>query len=138
MQYMLDTNICIYLIKKRPAHVIERMKWLGPGDVGISAITVSELQYGAAKSDYPEKNREALGKFLTAFELVPFGSEATLDYGEIRAKLERDGKPIGAMDLLIAAHARSLGVVLVTNNVREFERVPGLCLENWAENTAQL
>ncbi len=132
MDYMLDTNMCIYLIKKRPAQVIERMRRMGPGDVGISAITVSELQYGAAKSEHPEKNREALGKFLTAFELVPFVIEAAVDYGEIRAKLERDGRPIGAMDLLIAAHARSLGVILVTNNVREFERVPGLCLENWA------
>jgi len=132
MQYLLDTNICIYLIKKRPPQVIERMRRMSPSDIGISAITVSELQYGAAKSERPEKNREALGKFLTAFELVPWGLGAALDYGEIRANLERDGKPIGAMDLLIAAHARSLGVVLVTNNVREFERVPGLCLENWA------
>jgi len=132
MQYLLDTNICIYLIKKRPPQVIERLRRMSPADIGISTITVSELQYGAAKSERPEANREALGKFLTAFELVPWGVDAALHCGEIRANLERDGRPIGAMDLLIAAHARSLGVVLVTNNVREFERVPGLCLENWA------
>jgi len=128
---MLDTNICIYLIKKRPAEVIEKIKQMDPADMVVSTITVSELQYGAARSADPEKNRNALEKFLAAFEVLPFDTGAALHYGEIRAGLEKEGTPIGAMDLLIAAHVRSLGLVLVTNNTREFERVPGLRLENW-------
>ena len=131
MRLLLDTNICIYLIKQRPAEVIERMKRISPTDIGVSAITVAELQYGAAKSRHPDKNRTALGEFLAPFELVPFDDRAAFHYGEIRARLDREGKPIGAMDLLIAAQASSLGVILVTNNIREFERVPGLCVENW-------
>lgn len=131
MRHLLDTNICIYLIKKRPPEVIQRIKQMNPADIAVSAITACELEYGAAKSERPEKNRKALEKFLAAFELVPFDGAAAADYGEIRASLERRGTPIGAMDLLIAAQARSMRLVLVTNNTREFERVPGLCVENW-------
>lgn len=131
MRWMLDTNICIYLIKKRPAEVIDKIKKLNPADIAVSTITVSELQYGAEKSGYPEKNRIALEQFLAVFEVVAFDTRAASHYGEIRFTLEREGTPIGAMDLLIAAHARAMGLILVTNNRREFERVSGLCVENW-------
>ena len=131
MEYLLDTNICIYIIKKRPANVFERFKNLRIGDVGISSITLAELQYGIEKSSNIEKNREALEKFLTPIEILDFGYEATIEYGKIRAELEKKGVPIGPLDMLIASHAKSLDVVLVTNNVKEFERVPGLKIENW-------
>lgn len=131
MEYLLDTNICIYIIKKRPANVFERFKNLRMGDVGISSITLAELQYGIEKSSNIEKNREALEKFLTPIEILDFGYEATIEYGKIRAELEKKGIPIGPLDMLIASHAKSLDVVLVTNNVREFERIHGLKIENW-------
>ncbi len=129
---MLDTNICIYIIKNHPPAVIEKMKEFSPADLVISSITVAELEYGASKSSNAGKNKETLMKFLTPFEVASFDESAAAHYGEIRAHLERSGKPIGAMDLLIAAHARSLSLTLVTNNPREFERVPGLRAENWA------
>jgi len=133
MEYLLDTNICIYIIKKKPAEVFEKFKNLALGDVGISSITLAELQYGIAKSSSPEKNREALEKFLTPIEIIDFGYEATVEYGKIRAELEQKGIPIGPLDMLIASHAKSLDVVLVTNNVREFERVADLKIENWTK-----
>lgn len=133
MEYLLDTNICIYIIKKKPAEVFEKFKNLELGDVGISSITLAELQYGIAKSSSPEKNRDALEKFLTPIEILDFGYEATVEYGKIRAELEQKGIPIGPLDMLIASHAKSLDVVLVTNNVREFERVADLKIENWTK-----
>ncbi|MBW8333897.1 MAG: type II toxin-antitoxin system VapC family toxin [Prolixibacteraceae bacterium] len=133
MEYLLDTNICIYIIKKKPAEVFEKFKNLALGDVGISSITLAELQYGIAKSSSPEKNREALEKFLTPIEILDYGYEATVEYGKIRAELEKKGIPIGPLDMLIASHAKSLDVVLVTNNVREFERVADLKIENWTK-----
>lgn len=133
MEYLLDTNICIYIIKKKPAEVFEKFKNLALGDVGISSITLAELQYGIAKSSSPEKNREALEKFLTPIEILDFGYEATVEYGKIRTELEQKGIPIGPLDMLIASHAKSLDVVLVTNNVREFERVADLKIENWTK-----
>ena len=132
MRYMLDTNICIYIIKKKPAKVVDRLCALSISEVGISSITLAELEYGVAKSARPERNRDALIGFLTPLEIEAFGNEGAACYGALRAGLEKTGKPIGAMDLLIAAHALSLGAVLVTNNTREFERVPGLAMENWA------
>jgi len=131
MKYLLDTNICIYLIKQRPSAVLDRFRALSAGEVGVSSITVAELQYGIEKSTFQEKNRAALTKFFLPLETVVFDSAAANAYGQIRAKLERAGTPIGAMDLLIAAQAVSLGVFLVTNNVREFERIEGLKIENW-------
>jgi tRNA(fMet)-specific endonuclease VapC len=131
MEYLLDTNICIYIIKKRPAAVFEKFKNLTIGDVGISSITLAELQYGIEKSSDSEKNREALEKFLTPVEIIDYGYDATVEYGKIRAELENKGVPIGPLDMLIASHAKSLDVILVTNNVREFERIPGLRIENW-------
>jgi tRNA(fMet)-specific endonuclease VapC len=131
MLFMLDTNICIYVIKNSPPQVAERVKALKPFQIGISSVTLAELEYGVAKSSRPEKNREALSGFLAPLEIAPFDDFAAAHYGEIRAHLAKTGLPIGAMDLLIASHARSLDVVLVTNNLREFQRVPGLRAENW-------
>ncbi|MHC1728753.1 MAG: type II toxin-antitoxin system VapC family toxin [Syntrophobacteraceae bacterium] len=131
MLFMLDTNICIYIIKNRPAEIVRKVKQFSPSDLVISAITACELEYGASKSSNPEKNRQTLVRFLAPFEICPFNERAAFHYGDIRAHLERGGKPIGAMDLLIAAHARSMSLTLVTNNLKEFERVPGLRAENW-------
>jgi tRNA(fMet)-specific endonuclease VapC len=128
---MLDTNICIYLIKKKPRGVLEKLAEYKISEVGISAITVAELEYGVAKSSLPDKNRDALDEFLAPFEIIPFDDRAAQEYGRIRAYLERKGTLIGSMDMLIAAHAQSLGVTLVTNNVKEFKRVPHLQVENW-------
>ena len=133
MDYLLDTNICIYIIKKKPAEVFDKFKNLTIGDVGISSITLAELQYGIEKSSSPSKNREALEKFLTPIEIVDYGYEAAGEYGIIRAELESKGTPIGPLDTLIASHAKSLELVLVTNNVKEFERVEGLRIENWTK-----
>jgi tRNA(fMet)-specific endonuclease VapC len=131
MRFMLDTNTCIYIIKKKPPQVAERVRLLKPFEIGISSVTLAELEYGVAKSSRPEENREALSGFLAPLEIVPFDDFAASHYGEIRAGLEKTGLRIGAMDLLIAAHAISLDVALVTNSLREFERVPGLKVENW-------
>lgn len=131
MQFLLDTNICVYLIKRQPAQVLLQLQRRAVGAVGISAITLSELEYGVAKSLYPERNRLALTEFVAPLEVVEFDDRAAAVYGMVRAELERLGKPIGAMDLLIAAHALALQVTLVTNNEKEFRRVPGLRVENW-------
>ena len=131
MKYMLDTNICIHIIRHRPQSVLERFSKIQPDDVCISAITYSELKYGAEKSSDPSRNWLAVSLFLSAISVVPFDEHAGNEYGSIRTKLERHGTPIGAMDMLIAAHAKALGLTLVTNNTREFERVEGLKLDNW-------
>ena len=132
MKVMLDTNICIYVIKQKPRSVLERFVAFPVGDLGISVITLAELEYGASKSSEPDRNREALEQFVSPLEIAVFDRLATSVYGKIRALLEKRGRPIGSMDLLIAAHALSLNVRLVTNNMREFKRVPGLRVENWA------
>ena len=132
MKVMLDTNICIYVIKQKPRSVLERFAAFPVGDLGISVITLAELEYGASKSSEPDRNREALEQFVSPLEIAVFDRLATSIYGKIRALLEKRGRPIGSMDLLIAAHALSLNVRLVTNNMREFKRVPGLRVENWA------
>jgi tRNA(fMet)-specific endonuclease VapC len=131
MRIMLDTNICIYIVNRRPPSVLERFRTFRIGDIGISTITLAELEYGAAKSEQPRKNREALEQFVSPLEVASFDQPATSAYGKIRTALEKRGRPIGAMDMLIAAHALSLGATLVTNNKREFERVLGLKVENW-------
>jgi tRNA(fMet)-specific endonuclease VapC len=131
MRLMLDTNICIYIINQRPQSVIDRFAGFPVGAIGVSTITVAELEYGAAKSAQSRKNREALQQFFSALEVAAFDNRAAEVYGKIRIALERQGELIGAMDLLIAAHALSLGVRLVTNNEREFKRVAGLRVENW-------
>ncbi|HEY3308177.1 MAG TPA: type II toxin-antitoxin system VapC family toxin [Desulfuromonadaceae bacterium] len=131
MKLMLDTNICIYIIKQQPANVLKRFLEYQIGDIGISSITLSELRYGVAKSTHKEKNTKALDEFITPLEVVSFDEEAALVYGDIRATLEKVGTPIGAMDMLIAAHAVSLGIPLVTNNAREFKRIPALNIIDW-------
>jgi tRNA(fMet)-specific endonuclease VapC len=131
MKAMLDTNICIYIIKRHPQSVLDRFSAFPVGDIGISSITLAELEYGAAKSAQPKKNREALEEFVSPLDIATFDRDAAESYGRIRATLERKGLPIGAMDMLIAAHALSLGANLVTNNEAEFRRVSGLRVENW-------
>jgi tRNA(fMet)-specific endonuclease VapC len=123
--------MCISLIKQQPASVVERIQSVPIEDIGISSITVAELEYGVAKSDHSEANRIALLEFLSPFRILQFGQTAAYEYGTIRSTLEKEGRGIGPMDLLIAAHAVSEGVVLVTNNEREFSRVPTLRTENW-------
>jgi tRNA(fMet)-specific endonuclease VapC len=133
MKYILDTNICIYIIKQKPLSVLERLREVPLGQVGISVITLAELDYGARKSSNPEKNLTALNQFLVSFEILSFDFDATLEYGRIRSDLERKGTPIGPLDTLIASHAKSLNCTLVTNNEKEFNRVLGLRIENWVK-----
>jgi tRNA(fMet)-specific endonuclease VapC len=133
MKFILDTNICIYIIKKKPAQVFEKFKGLSLGSVGISSITLAELEYGVKKSAQPEKNQTALNQFLIPLEIFDFDIRAAAAYGKIRAELESNGIPIGPLDTLIAAHAKSLEATLVTNNEKEFRRVTGLKIENWAK-----
>jgi len=128
--YLLDTNICIYIINHRPPGVLDRFAALRIGQVAISSITGAELAYGVDKSGSP-RNRQALDKFLAPLDILPFDETAMRRYGALRSGPERKGTPIGALDQLIAAHALAVDAVLVTNNVREFERVVGLRLENW-------
>lgn len=132
MKFLLDTNICIYIIIKRPAEVITRFKNYEPEEMGISAITVSELQYGVSRSIRNEENQVRLNSFLTPFGILPYDEKAAFFYGTIRAGLEREGNPIGPLDLLIGAQALSRDLVLITNNEREFERIRGLEVRNWA------
>ena len=131
MRFMLDTNIIAYAKSKRPESVAARLQQYDPLDICISAITMAELEYGASKSSWPEKNRVLLMLFLSEIQVVPFDANAAREYGDIRADLEKRGLIIGGNDMLIAAHAKSLNFTLITNNQREFERVKGLKLENW-------
>lgn len=130
MTYLLDTNICIYAIK-REAEVLRRLQERGPDDFGISAITVAELWFGAAKSSRPQRTRESVDAFLRPFEVLPFAGEAAQEYAELRLQLEKAGQPIGERDLLIASIAKSRRLTVVTHNVREFSRVSGLKVEDW-------
>jgi len=130
---MLDTNICIYIIKKKPVKVLETLKSLAIGEVCISVITLAELMYGVEKSRQRERNKIALTSFLSPLEILPFSNQAAVIFGEIRAALEKKGQVIGAYDLLIAAHALSENLILVTNNTGEFSRIPGLSLQNWSD-----
>lgn len=131
MKYLLDTNVCIYIIKKKPSQVFEKLETLQINDIGISAITLAELEYGISKSTFPEKNKIALIKFLAPLEILPFTEKAAEIYGKIRSYLEKTGSIIGTLDLFIGAHAKSENLVLVTNNVTEFSRIPNLKIENW-------
>jgi tRNA(fMet)-specific endonuclease VapC len=131
MEYLLDTNICIYIIKKKPLKVLEKFKTFPLGSIAISTITLAELQYGIQKSSLPDKNLIALNQFITPLEVIEFDYNATIQYGKVRAILERKGTPIGPLDTLIGSHALSLGATIVTNNVKEFEKIEGLKIENW-------
>jgi tRNA(fMet)-specific endonuclease VapC len=131
MRFLLDTNTCIYIIKRKPGQVLKRFQKLEITEVGISSISIAELEYGVYKSQRKEQNRIALSQFLIPLEILPFDEQAAQTYGRIRAELECQGIVIGSMDMLIASQAMSLGLTLVTNNVRELARIPGLVLENW-------
>ena len=133
MTYMLDTNICIYAMRNKPEQVLQRLKKELNSGVCISSITLAELEYGMKHSSNPVKNEQALLRFLVPLSVLPFGTTAASEYGEILTYLQSIGTPIGSLDMLIAAHARSEDMILVANNVREFERVPDLDVENWVE-----
>lgn len=131
MKLMLDTNICIALIKRKPMQVLQKFGAFQVGDIGISTVTLAELQYGVAKSLHQAKNQAALDEFTLPLEIAPFDEAATLHYGAVRAALEKQGAPIGALDTMIGGHALSLGATLVTNNTREFRRIAGLVVIDW-------
>lgn len=131
MKYMLDTNICIYIIKKKPGKVFDKFRSLKPGEVCISAITLAELEYGIEKSTNKEQNRFALLCFLTPIKILPFSERAAIYFGKIRAKLEKNGNIIGVYDMMIAAHCLTESLTLVTNNISVFKQIDGLLLENW-------
>ena len=131
MNFLLDTNICIYIIKQKPPEVLQKFHAYNVGDIGISYISVAELEFGVYKSQFSEKNQQALEQFLLPLTIVDVDSVAANMDGKIRAILEKQGTPLGSLDTLIAAHALSLRITLITNNVREFCRVPNLKLENW-------
>lgn len=133
MRYLLDTNICIYIAKRKPEPVLSRLEQMRPGDLGMSVVTYLELVYGAWKSRQLEASLAKIEQLQRIIPVQPLDASAARHYGRLRAELEQKGAAIGAYDLLIAAHALSLGLTLVTNNLREFSRVPGLRVENWAE-----
>jgi len=130
LQYMLDTNICIYVIKSYPPKLREKFNRLAE-QLCISTVTLAELHYGAEKSLRRLENLQAIEHFTARLDVLEFSSKAAAHYGQIRTELERAGKPVGAHDMLIAAHARAEGLIVVTNNTREFARMPGLRVENW-------
>lgn len=133
MRFMLDTTTCVDLIRRRRERIVRRMQRLPPDDLCVSSVTLSELEYGAAKSANPGKNRFALAEFMTPLHVAPYDDAVAPVYGRVRAELERAGTPIGPLDTMIAAHALSLGLTVVTDNEREFRRVSGLKVQNWAE-----
>ncbi|MGD8769016.1 MAG: type II toxin-antitoxin system VapC family toxin [Desulfobacterales bacterium] len=133
MEFMLDTNICIYIIKRKPLDVIERFKQTKISQIGVSTITLSELLYGVLKSSKPAQNQMALAQFIAPLEILPYGDDAAQYYGTLRTHLEKQGTPIGSLDMLIAAHALSADCTLVTNNEKEFIRIPKLKIENWVK-----
>jgi tRNA(fMet)-specific endonuclease VapC len=131
IRFLLDTNICIELIRNRSQRILNRLRRKKIGTVGISTITLAELRYGVAHSSDPQRNLLALLHFCAALDILPFDARAASAYGEVRNSLQRIGTPIGPLDMLIAAHAVSLKAIVVTNNEREFRRVEGLAVENW-------
>ena len=131
LRYLLDTNICIYVLRHRPPHVREAFNRHAT-HLCTSSVVLGELLYGAEKSAHPEHNMEQVERFMARLEVLPFDHGAAAHFANIRTELERNGEPIGAYDLMIAGHARSAGLRLVTNNEKEFARVPGLLVENWA------
>ncbi len=132
---LLDTNICIYIINAKPASVLARFQRYRMGDIGLCSVVAAELAFGVAKSG-SARNRQALEMFLAPLTVLPFDAAAVWAYGELRADLERRGTPIGSLDTLIAAHALSQQATLVTNNTREFAKVPGLQLDDWVSSEA--
>jgi tRNA(fMet)-specific endonuclease VapC len=133
MNYLIDTNICIYIMNKRPPEVIKRFKIFEAGEIGISAITVSELQYGVAKSAHRKQNQQRLAKFLVPLAILAYDEIAAGAHGDIRFELEKHGRSIGPLDLLIAAQAMIHSLTLVTNNDKEFKRIKDLKVVNWTQ-----
>jgi len=133
MKYMLDTNMCIYIITRKPQAVVERFLHTEISQIGISSITLSELMYGVCKSSKPEQNQMALTQFMAPLEILPYGDDAAQYYGDLRVHLEKQGTSIGSLDMLIAAHALSTACTLITNNEKEFIRIPNLNIENWVK-----
>jgi len=131
LKYLIDTNICIYLIKNKSEMLLQRIELQNTKDIGVSAISVAELEYGISKSLYPEKNRTALIEFLSSFEIIPFTDLDAEAFGNIRVYLNKRGTPIGPYDLQIAAQCISRDLILITNNVKEFKRVLNLKIEKW-------
>jgi tRNA(fMet)-specific endonuclease VapC len=131
MTYLLDADICIYIIKEKYAHVADKIRLYSPGDIKISAITVSELMYGCYKSSFPSKNVTALRGFLSPFEIISYNARDAMVYGGIRAELEAKGQIIGPYDMQLAAQAINRSFTVVTNNVREFKRISTLKIDNW-------
>ena len=134
MKYMLDTNICIYMVRHKPPEVIRHFLENGSFDICVSSITYAEMMHGAEKTASKELNRIAVMTFFSAIDVLDFSTKAAAEYGRVRAELELQGTPIDPLDMLIAGHARSEDLVLVTNNTRDFECVKGLKLENWADD----
>lgn len=132
LRFMLDTNIVIYVIKRRPIEVLDTFNKYA-GQMCISSITLAELMHGVEKSAVPQKNLRNVEDFVSRLEVLDYGNKAADHYGNIRASLERQGKTIGVNDLHIAGHARSEGLTLVSNNTREFERIDGLMLVDWVK-----
>ena len=130
LRYLLDTNICIYVIKRRPESLLVQFNE-NASHLAISAVTLAELLHGAEKSSQPQRILSVVENFCSRLDVLDYGAKAAQHYGQIRSALDRRGTPIGVNDLHIAAHARSEGLTLVSNNLREFERVEGLLYENW-------
>jgi tRNA(fMet)-specific endonuclease VapC len=133
LKFLLDTNICIFVIKQKPIAVLQRFSQYSSDELGISTITLAELRYGADKSSNPSRNHSALDLFLSPLAIMDFDSECSEYYGKVMAELERCGRPIGPLDTMIAAHALRLRVPVVTNNTKEFARVSGLVIEDWSK-----
>jgi len=131
--FLIDTNICIYIMNDHPPEVVQKFRGIGIGNICISSITVSELQYGAYKSKQIKKNLKRLDEFLRPFEVLAYDEKASNYYGKIRSHLEKEGNVIGPLDMLIAAHALSENLILITNNEKEFNRVESLKVKNWAK-----
>ena len=133
VKYLIDTNVCIYIMNKHPIGIIHKFKMFAVGEIGVSTITVSELQYGVSKSKNHRLNKQRIEEFLSPLEILPYDEIAASIYGDIRFQLEKRGEPIGPLDLLIAAHALSRNLVLISNNEKEFKRVKNLKVENWGK-----
>ena len=131
MNVMLDTNTCIAIIRQKPPQALKRFSAYRVGDIGISWVTLAELEFGVAKSQHQENNQTALDEFVLPLEIASFDRETARVYGRVRAMLEKKGTPIGSLDMMIGAHALSLGVTLATNNTKEFSRIKGLTVVDW-------
>lgn len=134
MKVMLDTNICIALIRRKPPQALKRFAAYKVGDIGISWVTLAELEFGVAKSRHREENQAALDEFVLPLEIASFDRQAARVYGQVRAALEKKGTPIGALDVMIGAHALALGATLATHNTREFSRISGLTVVDWLDS----